>query len=521
MKSKILIVLFLLSACISRADSSFLCDFYDHTFDGDPYWLGEIDYFDFEDGWLRGNLTGKAKHASIAVESNIFPEADWAFYYRHECPLNAGCLARVWLAADRINLHNARGYYVEMGGDGVISLKFRGDDETLTLCETQPMLTGESGKVYVEVSRKNNGEWELWVGTKPLWTDKQGSAIHDTWHNCQYTGIYIAATDASERRCHYFDDFYAGGEEETPQGEDIGYQPDDPDDPGHQPDAVEAADGTLLINEIMFHPEQGGQEYIEIINLTDQAIDLTGVTLTTRTSNGKFNTGNIFPEGSYVMPHDVAALTANATLLAQQFGMGQDTTRIFSTRWRQALNNTSQTLFLLNEDKTLCFDSVYYHKNYHHVQVSDDSGVSLERLGTTLPSMERDTWHSAAAPYHGTPGQHNSQHIDTDKEYSDVLRAEPEAFSPDGDGEDDICLLYYNMPKEGYTATIRLFTPTGMLVATIADNALLAQSGYIIWDGRTNKGNTAQIGIYALVMQATHPNGKALKKKIPVVVTGK
>ena len=511
----------LLSVCVARADSDFMCDFNDETLDGEPYWWGDVNRFDFEDGWLRSDLSAAGRHASIVLISNIFPNSDWTFYYRHSMPLNDKNFARVFLAADRADLHKALGYYVELCGDGRIALMFRDAAGEQTLCATAPIMTGEEGKVYVEVSHRGDG-WELWTGTTPGNTARRGTATHDGWHNCRYAGIYATCGTAEERTCHYFDDFFGGGEEETPQGEEGGDDPDDPSqDPDEPYDAVEAADGTLLINEIMFHPSANGQEYVEVINLTDEVIDLSGVTITTRTSKGKFNTGNIFPEGSRVLPHDVAALTANATAIAEQFGMGSDTTRIYSTRWRQALNNTSQTLFLLNEAKTLCYDSVYYHKNFHHVQISDDAGMSLERLSTTMPSMQSDTWRSAAAPYYGTPGQHNSQHIDTDADYDDALRAEPEAFSPDGDGVDDICQIYYNMPREGYTATIRLFTPTGMLVATIAENVLLGKDGFLLWDGTTSKGTTAQIGIYALVMQATHPNGKTLKKKIPVVVTGK
>lgn len=522
---RLLVILLTMMPLLVCANSGFYTDFFSESFYGEVWWLGQTSRFTFSSGWLRSDLPSDNSHGSIVVESAIMSDASWSFFYRYEQPLSDRCFARYYMAAGGIDLNSAQGYYVQLGdAEGRISLVFKGSGEAETLCTTEPLLTGGSGKIFVEITRSSEGEWQVLTGEHG--GTLRCSATHNGWHNCRYTGFYAACGDEPlERTCHYFDELEVYGYEEEPQGTEDPEEDPSGDPSGQDPsvtpppyDAVEAEPGTLLINEIMFHPAADGQEYVEVINLTDDVIDLSGVTVTTRTAKGKFNTGNKFPEGSYVLPGEVAALTANATMLAEQFGMGGDTTHIWSTRWRQQLNNTSQTLFLLNSDKTLCYDSVYYHKNYHHNLVSDDSGVSLERMSTRMESMDASAWHSAAAPYYGTPGQPNSQNVDVEAGYDDVLRVEPEAFSPNGDGTDDVCVIYYNMPREGYTATLRLFTPSGQLVAVIADNVLLAKQGYLTWDGTTSRGGTAQIGIYALVMQATHPDGKAMKKKLPVVV---
>ncbi len=520
-----LTLLLLATACLTtRANSGFYTNFVEHEWLYDIPWQGDIDNFDIKNGWLHSDIVSEEGSAAIVAQSYIMIDATWSFYYRHTQPLGQNNFIRYFLAADRANLHNAQGYYIEIGrNNGSVTLMFYDGNTAEELCSAGNIAFGDEGTLFIEVSRDTEGLWLLSVGSRRSTLTLKGSAMHNTWHNCQYTGIYVFGRDLAQRQNHYFDELEVGGEEEMPEGEDNSEPDDDPSDdpamPDMHDDAVEAQQGTLLINEIMFHPAQGAQEYVEVINLTGEVLDLSGVTITTRTAKGKFNTGNKFPDGSFVMPSEVATLCADATALARQFAI-DDTTNIYSTRWRQQLNNTSQTLFLLNSDKSVCYDSVYYHKDYHHSLISDDSGVSLERVSTSLNSMNREAWHSAAGPTYGTPGAANSQRIDTEAEYDQILYLQPEAFSPNGDGTDDICVIHYNMPREGYSATLRLFTPTGVLITTIAENTLLARQGIITWDGTTPRG-TAQIGIYALVMQATHPNSKAIKKKIPLVVIGR
>lgn len=286
--------------------------------------------------------------------------------------------------------------------------------------------------------------------------------------------------------------------------------------------ATPANDSTIRINEIMYEPDTDGQEYVEIANRTPHSIDMSNWRLTTRKKDGTFNQGNHFPT-STLRPYNVIALTGNSILLRNKHN-APDTANIAECNWKQALSNEGTTIYLISDAGEIA-DSVNYSPDWQHILAKNIKGVALEKLHPDLPSNNATSWHSAASTYYyGTPGYTNSQYTDvydTEESNESSIWAEPEAFSPDGNGHEDICIIHCLLPEQGYIANIRIFTPSGLFIAELADNLLMATENQIIWDGTTSKGQNVEIGIYALLFEAYHPsNGKKIKKKIPLIVQG-
>ncbi len=274
----------------------------------------------------------------------------------------------------------------------------------------------------------------------------------------------------------------------------------------------------LVFNEIMFNPSDDGGEYVELFNRSDKLLDLQGLTITTRRSDGSFNTGNIFPENSFVLPQSEIALCGEPITIANCHACPTDA-NILGTTWRQALNNDGTTLYLLAD--TVVLDSVTYTPDWHHVLIKNEKGVALEKINPDLPAESASSWHSAGSETNfGTPGYRNSQYRDiVQEEKTKRIWADPEAFTPDGDGFQDVCFIRYAMPNNGFTASVSVYTPTGLLVKQIESNQLLSAEGFFIWDGLTKNGTNANVGVYVLIFDAVNAEtGEIIREKLPVVV---
>ena len=91
------------------------------------------------------------------------------------------------------------------------------------------------------------------------------------------------------------------------------------------------------------------------------------------------------------------------------------------------------------------------------------SGVSLERLGFDRLTHDKSNWHSAAEGVgFATPGYLNSQYNPTKLE--EEVSVEPEIFSPDNDGNDDVVNISYQFSTSGFVGTINVYDSNGRLV---------------------------------------------------------
>ncbi len=281
--------------------------------------------------------------------------------------------------------------------------------------------------------------------------------------------------------------------------------------------------GGIVFNEVMFHAPFNSCEYVEVANLTSEAINLGGLRISKRNTDGEFTAGYMFPTCT-IAPQAYLALCADADVVAHHHNSLYDA-HIESADWSQNLNNDSSSLYLISANGRILYDSLMYQAAWHHPLVKNPEGVALEKIHPSLPSYSQSSWHSASSDSHyGTPGDVNSQYRDPEMGYAhdDFAYLDPEAFSPDGDGYEDLCFIRYQMPSEGYMANVYVFTPSGLRLQQIAENSLLATEGYFVWDGTTQAGLNANVGVYVLIFEAFNStNGKRLRCKLPIVVSGR
>jgi len=281
--------------------------------------------------------------------------------------------------------------------------------------------------------------------------------------------------------------------------------------------------GDLVFNEIMFENPENSLEYLEIYNKSDKVLDVSGLIFTTRKTDGSLNSGNIIPGQTLILPQGYLAFCSDAETVKNYHACPAEC-NIMTTAW-SALNNESSTLVLTNQSNDTIYDELTYSNKWHHILVKNPKGVSLERMNPQLSTQDAKTWHSAGSEVnYGTPGYKNSQYRDVSSEEltEKIVWVEPESFTPDNDGVDDVCLIHYKTDNFGFVANAIILNAVGVKVYQLATNVLLSSEGVLSWDGRTSAGKNANVGIYVLYFEMFNAEtGVRKQKKIPIVVSSR
>ncbi len=283
------------------------------------------------------------------------------------------------------------------------------------------------------------------------------------------------------------------------------------------------AQGDLIFNEVMFENPDSSAEYIELYNKSDKLLDISGLVFTNRKMDGSLNSGNKIPDKTQLLPKSYLAMTSDANKVRKYHNCPPES-NIISTEW-STLNNESTTLVLCNSAKDTIYDELTYNTNWHHVLVKNSKGVALERINPDLPTQDKSSWHSAASEVnYGTPGYKNSQFREIEAVANDpkFVWTDPEAFSPDNDGVDDVCFIRYKTEASGCVANAIIFNAVGVKTYQLASNILLANEGFLTWDGKTDTGKNANVGAYVLYFEMFNPQtGSRKQLKLPIVVSSR
>ena len=279
----------------------------------------------------------------------------------------------------------------------------------------------------------------------------------------------------------------------------------------------------LVINEVMFDAPDSSAEYIELYNRSEKLLDVSGLIVTTRKADSSLNKGFSIPPQTVMLPDSYLALTPEAEKVRIYHACPQES-NILTSGWT-TLNNESATVVLANAGLDTLYDEFTYSVKWHHIMVKNPKGVALERINPGLPTQSPDSWHSAASEvYYGTPGYKNSQYrsIDSTEETKKWAWTDPESFSPDNDGVDDVCLIHYKTDAGGYVANVLILNAVGVKVYKLASNRLLSTEGFLTWDGKTENGKNANVGIYVLYFEMFNPDtGSRKQLKMPIVVSSR
>ena len=162
--------------------------------------------------------------------------------------------------------------------------------------------------------------------------------------------------------------------------------------------------GPVVINEIMHHPTNGANEFVEFYNVGSTNIDLSGWTL----GGASF----VFPSGTLIAPNGLVVLVGSTNITPSQFRAQHSVpAQVPILTHGFDLENAGEALVLSkpNDPPTnapIVVDRVRYNDKGLWPVEPDGFGPSLEKSAPSLYGNEPLNWR--ASSYGGSPGRANA-----------------------------------------------------------------------------------------------------------------
>ncbi|MFK5855903.1 MAG: lamin tail domain-containing protein [Bacteroidota bacterium] len=278
----------------------------------------------------------------------------------------------------------------------------------------------------------------------------------------------------------------------------------------------------VIINEILFNPWTNGVDYVELFNRSNSIIDLS----TLKIGSIKESPPNPSDTTSYnivnyqylLMPYEFVALTISPDIVKNQYFTSSPNALVKVDPFPAYNNDDGRVLLTSFEDVVI--DSLNYTEEMQFPLLVYYDGVALERINPDVSSSDINNWHSAAESVgFGTPGYKNSQYVSNISTNDEVV-IEPEIFSPDNDGVDDVINIKYKFDTPGYVMSITVFNAGGYPIRKLTNNDYLGTEGSVSWDGIQDDNSKAPVGIYIFFITVYDIDGNVKKyKKTGVLAT--
>ena len=261
--------------------------------------------------------------------------------------------------------------------------------------------------------------------------------------------------------------------------------------------------GDVVLNEFMTVPDSTQAEFVELVTINTVQMDNWSIS-DNALSPKIFSFGDLAEEQFLVLAADsiiTEFLPENGKWKIPDGGF-------------PGLNNTSDGIYLY--DMTgIIIDSLVYTLDWGIVE-----NRSMEKYRPEFVSSDSSRWAVAVNETGQTPGQTNSVYYDQLSKDGQLI-LEPNPFSPDGDGFDDLLYIKYKLPFENGVISIQIFDVIGRTIAVPYWNMFTAQENILTWDGKRKNGELARIGVYIIKVKAADQSSSKTWEDIQTVVLAK
>ncbi len=274
----------------------------------------------------------------------------------------------------------------------------------------------------------------------------------------------------------------------------------------------------IIITEVLYSPFPGCAEFVELYNRSAKILSLGDLSLIVKGDDSADGIEGVFLSDDDLLfyPGCYIVLSPDPESLTYFYEV-PDRRTLFRLPGIHALGNNGGTVKLTNRSGTV-IDEMHYGPDDQYALLTDDHGISLERMTLDSETGLTAPWHSASSlSGFATPGYRNSQYLGT-LPASTSFSADRDIFSPDNDGIDDVAVFRFHLDREGYIGTFLIFDASGRIVRTLGVNELLGPDGMFTWDGRDDGGRLCVIGIYLGYFEVYHLSGRKKSYKQTVVL---
>jgi hypothetical protein len=265
-----------------------------------------------------------------------------------------------------------------------------------------------------------------------------------------------------------------------------------------------------------------GADFVEIYNRSGKIINLDKLKLGVADFDLFGNADTVYKQVSdddrLLLPGDFMVLSPDPQIVQYQYYCENPGSFIGMKVFPQLKNESGNVIIGYDDGRII--DYMQYDEDMHHPLLKIVDGVSLERIHYSAPSLDGNSWHSSSSAVgYATPGYQNSQFRIFDTP-ADQFEVQPEVFSPDNDGYEDIVQFVYSFSDPGRMASLLIYDFSGRPVRVIANNVMLGTEGSFNWNGTSDSGQTVSMGVYIVYLETFDIRGGKSRFKRTVVVAG-
>ena len=282
-----------------------------------------------------------------------------------------------------------------------------------------------------------------------------------------------------------------------------------------------ASENDIVINEVLFNPPYFGSRYVELFNRSGFVFDMADYILASQDTldNILITLQHISKDSYLFFPGDYLVLSADTSAVKRTF-LTPSPDSFLELDGMPRMTNAEGIVILANKSHQF-IDRMQYDEQMHLPLLTSVKGVALERVHPDRPSVDSFNWQSAAASFgFGTPAYKNSQFAMHAEPEGIEIEVMPKVFAPDGSGKEDLLHIHYSLEQPGYVANVRIYDRRGRPVRRLAQGELMATSGAFIWDGTTDAGQKAAVGMYVIHLELFNIEGSVRHFKRTAVLAG-
>jgi hypothetical protein len=281
----------------------------------------------------------------------------------------------------------------------------------------------------------------------------------------------------------------------------------------------QAEKGDLIINEVLFDTRAGDPKFVEIHNTTNNFLSLDSWALANLNDAGLPDQIRVFGlRGSFLEPGGYLAISTDSNGLRLAYPKSANGGFLQISNLPSYPISGGTVVLISNKGEVM--EKFSYDPGLHHPLIRNAKGVSLERISPFTPAEVLSNWQSASGNEdYATPGKRNSMALSGEFD-SNLIQIEPQVFDPEGSLGPSFTTIRYELDQPGWVGSFSIYSSSGLLIQSLAQNQVLGTSGLLTWTGTDRLGARVRPGYYLLLVELFDLNGKTvvIKKMITVAI---
>lgn len=274
----------------------------------------------------------------------------------------------------------------------------------------------------------------------------------------------------------------------------------------------------IVVNEILYEPLTDDYdgfanqvEFVEFVNRSARRLYLDGI-YRTRDPDEYGDADTVYVQERFI------GLGPGEYLLFAAADTENENVPVVTGKGLTLLNAGDRIRIHREDGEVL--DDVRYDPSWHHPDVLETRGITLERIDVDGPGNHPQNWTSSVGPDGGTPGLPNSIRIAGKDLFPDRgIQITPNPFSPDRDGVDDIVRIRCTFSSDISRIRALVFDLAGNQVRRLVASRLVEESVELLWNGRDDAGRRLRTGIYIAFVEAYDARNNVMDVfKAPIVL---